>query len=67
MVKCFGVDFAKGDAEGQCTSEAKWRGVALNLVSFSFVVGTRGASWQQKRGGRKKAGRKVEEKTKSGK
>jgi len=39
---------------GQCTSEAKRCRITLNLMSFSFVIRTRGGwSWQPKQVARK--------------
>lgn len=35
-----------GPAKYQCTFETKWRRIALNLMSLSFVVRTRGISCQ---------------------
>lgn len=40
------VDFEgrNGLVKSQCTFEAKWRGITLNLMPLSFVVRTRGIS-----------------------
>lgn len=61
------VDFEghNGLAKYQCTFETKWRGVTLNLMPLSFVVRTRGTSWQRKNKRAKGKGRK-EKKAKEG-